>query len=249
MARAGSVGASGPCRSKIRGRRCRGRRRRRSVRPFRIFAGPSGRRARASCGSRRPVQVARSHAPSRASTSSSVRKVTMLRSARFDGMASTRWMDAACSGWRSAAHPNNEWTAASRLLRVVMVFPRSRSRWSKNEATSGASRSEKSRSQGLLPVCLVTKPRRSRNVSRYPATVLGLARRWLMRRSAKKACKVGARAVIACRRSGHRDEPPRAPSAPVMPASTSTCQPGSHGRGRSTTPTSLCRRRPRRAAN
>jgi hypothetical protein len=33
-------------------------------------------------------------------------------------MASTRWIVAACSGWRSAAQTNRERTAASRLFRV-----------------------------------------------------------------------------------------------------------------------------------
>ena len=33
----------------------------------------------------------------------SVRNVTSARSERLGGMASTRWMMAACSGWRSAA--------------------------------------------------------------------------------------------------------------------------------------------------
>ena len=44
--------------------------------------------------------------------------------------ALTRWINAACSGWRSAAWANSEWMAARRLLRVRTLLRRSTSRWS-----------------------------------------------------------------------------------------------------------------------
>jgi hypothetical protein len=49
----------------------------------------------------------------------------------------------ACSGWRVAAKPNSECTAASRALRVAMLTPRSASRWSRKAAMTVASRSSK----------------------------------------------------------------------------------------------------------
>ena len=42
-------------------------------------------------------------AASSASISGSVRNVTSARSKRLGGIARTRWIVAACSGWRSAA--------------------------------------------------------------------------------------------------------------------------------------------------
>ena len=54
--------------------------------------------------------------------------------ARLGGMARTRLMSAACSGWRRAAKLNREWIAASRALRLRMVLPRSRSMWSEQRA-------------------------------------------------------------------------------------------------------------------
>ncbi len=79
--------------------------------------------SRSRAWSRRPVQVVGSGLASSASTSSSVRKVTMARSDRFDGMARTRWMSAACSGWRSAANRNREWIAARRRCGSVWCCP------------------------------------------------------------------------------------------------------------------------------
>ena len=91
--------------------------------------------------SRRPVRVDRSGAARRASVSVAVRNVTIVWSARLGGMARTRSMSAACSGWRRAAKLNREWIAASRALRVRIVLPRSRSMWSRNALITGASRS------------------------------------------------------------------------------------------------------------
>jgi len=45
------------------------------------------------------------------------------RSQRLGGMASTRWISAACPGSRSAAKRKKEWTAARRALRLRMLFP------------------------------------------------------------------------------------------------------------------------------
>lgn len=47
-------------------------------------------------------------------------------------MASTRWIRAAFSGWRSEANAYSEWIAASRALRVRALLPRSCRRWSRN---------------------------------------------------------------------------------------------------------------------
>jgi hypothetical protein len=73
----------------------------------------------------------------------------MVRSNRLVGMAGTRAMSAACSGCRSAANRNNEWIAASRALRLRALLPRACSRWSRNAPISGASRSSKSKWDGL----------------------------------------------------------------------------------------------------
>ena len=53
-----------------------------------------------------------------------VRNETTRRSKRFGGMASTRSITPACSGWRRAAKRKRECTAASRALRVRTVLPR-----------------------------------------------------------------------------------------------------------------------------
>jgi hypothetical protein len=90
----------------------------------------------------------------------------MARSDRFEGMARTRWMSAACSGWCSAANWNREWIAARRALRVRVVLPRSRSRWSRNVAISGASRSAMSSWETGFPVRVAAKTSSSRSVSR-----------------------------------------------------------------------------------
>ncbi len=75
-------------------------------------------------------------------------------------------MSAACSGWRSAANRNSEWIAASRALRVRALLPRSCSRWSRNAAISGASRSAMSSWLGGLPVRWAVNTISSRSVSR-----------------------------------------------------------------------------------
>ena len=56
---------------------------------------------------------------------------------------------------------DNEWMAASRLLRVATLLFRSPSRWPKNAVMSGASTSAMSRAAGVLPVRSEAKPRRS----------------------------------------------------------------------------------------
>ena len=52
-------------------------------------------------GGGRPAQVLRSGLSSSAMVSSGVRNVTIRRSERFVGIASTRWIRPACSGCRS----------------------------------------------------------------------------------------------------------------------------------------------------
>ena len=75
--------------------------------------------------SRRPVHVLRSGLASSASTSAWLRWATTFWLAFLGRMASTRAIDQACSGWRSAAWRNSEWIAASRRLRVwARVVPR-----------------------------------------------------------------------------------------------------------------------------
>ena len=61
---------------------------------------------------------------------------------------------------------------------------------------SGASRSAMSSSLGFLQVRWLAKRSRSRRLSRYPAIVLGLAFFWPASLSVKKACRVGASALI-----------------------------------------------------
>ena len=73
--------------------------------------------------SRRPAQRPASGAFSSASASSGSRKLTSGRSRRLDGIASTRAMSAACSGWRRAANANHERSATSLALRVAMLTP------------------------------------------------------------------------------------------------------------------------------
>ncbi len=102
-----------------------------------------------------------------------------------------------CSGWRSAAYPNSEWIADRRLLRVRMLLWRTTSKCSKKAAMSAASRSEKSSCEGGLPVRSAANRSKRRKVSRYDATVFGLAPRWVISRSVRNAWSVGARAVIA----------------------------------------------------
>jgi len=60
------------------------------------------------------------------------RDVMSAWSKRLAGIARTRWIVAACSGCLSAAYLNSERIAASRVLRVRMLFARSCSRWSRN---------------------------------------------------------------------------------------------------------------------
>ena len=55
-------------------------------------------------------------------------ELTLARSVRLGGMARTRAMRAACSGWRRAAKRNMECSAARRALRVRTTLPRSVSR-------------------------------------------------------------------------------------------------------------------------
>ena len=57
-----------------------------------------------SAWSRRPSQVSRSGASTRASSSALLRYETSVCWQRLVGMASTRAMSPACSGWRSAAY-------------------------------------------------------------------------------------------------------------------------------------------------
>ncbi len=122
--------------------------------------------SRSRVWSRRPVQVVVSGLASSASASASVRNVMIAWSNRFGGMASTRWMSAACSGWCSAANRNREWMAARRALRVRVLLPRWCCRWSRNAAISGAFRSATSSWAGLFPVCSRAKRSSSRSVSR-----------------------------------------------------------------------------------
>jgi hypothetical protein len=119
-----------------------------------------------SAWSRRPIQVARSGLSSSATASSRVRNEMSARSKRFWGMASTRWIDPACSGCKRAANLNIEWMAARRAFLVRALLWRSASRWSKNAPMSGASRSQKSSFEGSHEVLAVAKPIRRRNVSR-----------------------------------------------------------------------------------
>ena len=97
-----------------------------------------------SAWSRRPVQVLRSGAASSALTSSVVRNEINARSKRLAGIASTRAITSACSGWRRAAKRNSDRIAARRTLRVLAVLSRSCSRWSRNALISRTSRSEMS---------------------------------------------------------------------------------------------------------
>ncbi len=90
----------------------------------------------------------------------------MFRWKRFGGIASTRPIERACSGWRSAAKRNNERIAVRRALRVRAPLPRSASRWSRKAPISGASRSPTSSSLGCLPVRFAAKPNSNRSVSR-----------------------------------------------------------------------------------
>ena len=78
---------------------------------------------------------------------------------------------------------------------------------------SAASRSEKSSAEGRLPVRSAAKRRSRRKVSRYDATVFGLAPRWAIRRSVRNASSVGGE-------SGHSSTP-AGPSS-RRPATSST---------------------------
>jgi hypothetical protein len=102
--------------------------------------------------SRRPVQVLRSGLASSASTSASLKWQTTVWLAFFGRTASTRAIDEACSGWRSAAWRNSEWIAASRRLRVWAVLCRVCSSAARKPVTISASRSATSRSLGRMPV-------------------------------------------------------------------------------------------------
>src|SRR6266496_4397398 len=75
-------------------------------------------------------------------------------SRRLDGIASTRAMSAACSGWRCAAKANHERSATSLALRVATLTPRCFSRWVRNPLIVVASRSSKPSSAGCFPLVL-----------------------------------------------------------------------------------------------
>ena len=116
--------------------------------------------------SRRPVHVLRSGLASSASTSAWLRWAMIFWFAFLGRMASTRAIDQACSGWRSAAWRNSEWIAASRRLRVWVALCRVCSSAARKPLTISASRSATSRSLGRMPVRSWTYPKRSRRVSR-----------------------------------------------------------------------------------
>ena len=85
-------------------------------------------------------------------TSSRERKPRSGRLKRFMGIACTRWIEDRTVGHLIAAKLRNEWTAASRALRLRAEFPRSCSRCARNATTKGASMSSSVRSVGLVRV-------------------------------------------------------------------------------------------------
>jgi len=155
---------------------------------------------------RRPRKLRRSGAPSRASTSASVKNEMTSRSKRLGGTASTRPIDPACSGWRSAAKRNNERTADRRALRVRALLCRSISRWVEEPARSGRRRDLRCPTfAGALPVSLCTNSSRRQKVSLISSDGVGAGTTLVGQALGKKAWSVGAegshgRLVVAASR-------------------------------------------------
>jgi hypothetical protein len=85
---------------------------------------------------------------------------------RLGGIARTWVMVAACSGWSGRARPSTERIAVSRALRVLLLLPRSCSRWSRNPVTCVAVTASKSSASAGIPSVAVRYFRSIRQVSR-----------------------------------------------------------------------------------
>ena len=105
-----------------------------------------------SAWSRRPIHRSRSGAARSASTSFGGEVGDDRAVEPFGRDRDHPAISAACSGWRRAAYRNIEWIAASLALRVLGLLARWYSRWSRNAAINGASRSSSSSLDGCLPV-------------------------------------------------------------------------------------------------
>ena len=116
--------------------------------------------------SRRPSHRFKSGAASSAAISVAVRNDTIRLVNRFGGIARTRWISSACSGWWRAAKENSDRIAVSRTLRVRTLLCRSVSRWLRNAVIEAASRSSQSSRVGSFPLRWWVKTTRSFSVSR-----------------------------------------------------------------------------------
>ena len=144
-------------------------------------------------------------------------------------------MRPACCGSSSAANRKKDLIAVSLRLRLRAPFVRVRSRSSRNSPINGAFRSSIVSFDAGLASRRATNCSRSRNVSRYDATVCGLALRCAIRRVVKNISRrAGNAAFVGTIRppNAGSGDGPRLPSVLACRSRTSRCR--SHGHGQDT---------------